>query len=447
MSSPARHVVIVGAGFAGVSAARRCADLGLKVTLCETARRPGGRASSFHDSITGLTLDNGQHLLASPYHQTFDLLRALGTCQLVEHQQRFEVRFVSPGERWTTLASGNPAFGRVALLVGLLTTDHLSLAARLSVLRAMISIRGMNAPAHKEITIDRLLAMLKQSPESLERFWHPVVLAVMNNNAAQASAELFITVVRQLFFDAKYPAALVVPRVGLADLITPIAEYLYARGSSMRYGTRVTAVRASTGGVCGVDLAGGGTMDCDAAILACNAQHAKRLVDNDLQQRVPFIHLDQFEPSPIVSVYCTFDRTIVDYPILGCIDSPIHWIFDRRQMLGGDRGDHQTVCLVTSAATRLADRHPEEIYQFFLNALHDIVPRSRSATVLAWRVIREKRATFVCSPEAGQRRPAGATPVRGLVLAGDWTDTGLPATIEGACVSGVRAAELLCSNT
>lgn len=437
-----KHVVIIGAGYAGAAAAVACATAGARVTLLEATDRLGGRASSFIDAETGAELDNGQHLMIGAYASTFDLLNTLGTFSLLTPQSAFGVTFVHAGGRRTTLGAWSLLSGAAGFLGGILTSSHLSFSERFALLRGAARMRTVHHHAIESLTITQLLDMLDQPPALRGKFWTPFVLAVMNNTPDRAAATLLVEVVRRVFFTTRDAARLMLPAVGLSDLLAPLPQWLAARGSELRLSCAAAAI-ASDGEGTRVVLQSGEQLFCDAVISAVPPHRLRLLLSPDDRARTPFSVLDAYEYSPIITVTCAFDRPVMNELFLGSTDTTVQWIFNRTAITRRTDGG-QTVAMVISAAPAFAELSIDEIRDHCLSELRVLLPATAGATVRWSKVIKEKRATFVCTPSIEGRRPGPATAMRNVYLAGDWTHTGLPATIEGAALSGVSAARTAC---
>ena len=239
----AKRVIIIGCGFAGAAAAAVCAERfgeGIETLVLESRPRPGGRASSFYERDMERTLDNGQHLLMGCYHATLRLLATLGTRYLLEEQNKFCVEFLAPGGEKTSLASVPMHLGNtVGMLAGILVSNHFSIKERISLISALSSIRriGRIRPLHEDDkSIADLLHDLHQGESLLRKFWDPLVIAVMNNTAANASAALLIEVCNRAFFGNSANARLLMPNKSLSELLAPIGEYVQVRNGSVRFG-------------------------------------------------------------------------------------------------------------------------------------------------------------------------------------------------------------------
>ena len=441
---PAPDVLVIGAGFAGLSAAVDLAGRGARVLVLEARPGLGGRATAFTDPETGEVVDNGQHALFGCYHETFRFLRTIGTDHLVQLDEQLELEIVDREGRHSRLRSvGLPAPWH--LLGGLLRWTALSWrdrAAALSIAPALARAarrhtRGESsgAPETRE-TVAAWLGRHRQTPRLCEVLWEPLAVAALNQQMDVAAAAPFVRVLAQLFGGSRRDAAIGLPRVPLDVLYAkPAAHWLAARGSDVR---SASAARIVCDGdtVSHVEVRGD-RIEAPAVVCAVPWHALERTL------RRPPAALSRVVAdasatgsSPIVTVNLWLDRAVTDVPFVGLPGRTMQWIFDKRQAFG-DAASH--LSLVSSGAEAIVAQSNSELVELALREVRDALPAARDAAVTRAVVVREKRATFSLAP--GQpRRPLTVTPVRGLVLAGDWIDTGLPATIESAVVSGHRAA-------
>jgi squalene-associated FAD-dependent desaturase len=444
-----------GGGFAGLAAAVRLAGAGARVTVLERRGVLGGRAYSFVEPESGAVLDNGQHLFMRCYRETLAFLETLGTADRIAFQRRLAIEFVGADGR-TARLDCPPLPAPLHLVAGLLRFDGLGLADRLRMLRvgaalAAAARAGEAATARLEaLTVEAWLASLGQSAASRRLFWDPLTLATLNDGPDIASARWLVAVLRRAFLDGARAGDLGFATVGLSGLYTEQARaYVEARGGTVRTraavaalevaGDRVVAVRLAPGeshapgdGLSS-DARGGARLPADAVVAAVPHHALPALLPPEIATRPPFAGLAGLGASPIVSFHLWYDRPLTDRSFLGLLDSPLHWLFNR--------GSHVTV--VTSGARTLIDLTRNELTALAAREVERLVPGARGARLVRAHVIKERYATPSLAPGAGALRPGPRTPLANLVLAGDWTATGLPGTIEGAVASGHTAAAAL----
>ncbi len=432
-------VIVVGAGFAGVAAASALSERGAQVLVLETRQRVGGRAASWTDPRSGETLDNGQHVLGSFYEETLRLLDRLGTSEALHADPSLQIKLWERGHGAYELAAPNlPApFHWLAAVGG---CSRLSASGRLAALTLHPKIKSLLADprAATGLTVERwlLAAGGAGGAEDLAAVLSPLAVAALNESARDGSALLFARVLDRLLSAPASKSGLALARRGLGDLFEGFESYLRSRGSSIRFRTTALGVRIDGRRATGVSLLGGTKLEAGAVILAVPHERMGWMLRPEAL--APYREVVATPWSPIVSAVHTFDRAVLPSRFVGMLGTATQWAFDR-----GARGAgrHQ-VGTIRSAAFDDVDRDAAAIAAETTAELREAFPLARDAQVLGARVFKERRGTIRSTPAVQPFRPGAATAIAGLFLAGDWTDTGLPATIEGAVQSGHRAASL-----
>ncbi len=474
------HVVVVGGGLAGITAAIGLREAGLEVTLLEARPRLGGAASSF--SRGELSIDNGQHVFLRCCASYQELLAKLGATDLVTVQERFDVTVVSARGQARLRRTGLPG----PLHMGQALTGYrlLPLAERLKVARAALALRCVDPadPAADRIALGTWLAGKGQSERARRLLWDLFIVSAMNIAGDDASLALAATVIRMALLGARDAADIGIATVPLGDLHGRAAAALLGKlGAQVRLGARAAGIEPLPGGGLRVGLTydrsgadrldgavradggplppdseagdagprgqgGQGGQDADEAglalladgvVLAVPAAQAARLAG--AAGVTDATRWDGLGASPIVNVHVVYDRRVTDLPFAAAVESPVQWVFDKTRQSGLAAG--QYLALSLSAADGYVDVPAAALREEFLPALEQLFPAAAGAEVTDFFVTRERRATFRQAPGVGALRPGAVTSVPGLVLAGAWTDTGWPDTMEGAVRSGQRAAE------
>jgi squalene-associated FAD-dependent desaturase len=445
-------VIVIGSGVSGLRAAVHLAARGARVTVLESKALLGGRATAFNDPQTGERVDNGQHVMLGCYRETFAFLRQIGTENLVRVQPGLEVDFVDPaGERSRLSLPGLPP--PINFVAGLLDWKALRWRDRLAALRLAAPIRIAQAGQRDEgrgkpptriaaspgETVEEWLINNGQTPRIREMLWEPLALAALNQSVRVAAAPPFVAVLAQMFGGGPQDASLALPTRPLDQVYAePARRFIEERGGDVRIGCPAR-IHLADGTVSHVD-ARGERLEADSVVAAV-AWYA--LVDLFLGELGPVNAIRAAaaatKPSPIASVNLWLNRRILQTPFLGLAGRTMQWVFDKEQMFETDTSH---ITLVSSGADDVMALQNDELIALALRELRDALPEARAAKVVRASVVRERRATYSLAP--GQpKRPSTVTEVKGLVLAGDWIETGLPATIEGAAISGRRAAEAL----
>ncbi len=449
---PSIDVVVLGAGVAGLSAAVRLAAAGRRVVVLDAAPRLGGRATAFADRETGERVDNGQHVLFGCYRETYRFLDAIGSAHLAPLQPRLSLQMAGPDGRLSRL-SCPPLPPPWHLMAGVLAWRAIPLGDRLSA-RGMLPLvrqsrrEGPEAAAARvadDLTVDRWLAACGQSPRLREWLWHPLAIAALNQSPAIAAARPFARVVAELFGPRPTDAAIGVATVPLDELFAePARRFVESRGGVVATQAPGVVQLAAGGAVAGVR-----TNDATIAapvVVSSVPWHAfGRIWDGGPPDEIEGVasNAAAMGSSPIVTVNLWLDREVVPAPYVGLVDGPMHWVFDKAAIFG-EHAAHLSI--VASGAVELEGRDNAAITAIAVEQLQRALPRMRGATVRRSVVVRERRATFSLAP-GSPPRPSTRTRVEGFYLAGDWTDTGLPATIEGAVISGHRAADAILTDT
>ena len=432
-------VVIVGAGFAGLSAAVRLVDAGQPVVVVEATGAGGGRSRSFTHPSTGLELDNGQHLLMGCYRETLAFLRTIGTDDGISFQRNLEVDMVKPGGARVRLRC--PALpAPFHLAAGLASMRGLGLLHRASALRAGLVLRGEAERPDDNETCDAWLRRLGQTQGIRNAFWDPLIWAVLNDDPLVASAAMLVAVLERAFLGTRDASRLGVPRVPLSRLyVDDAVAYLRQRGAEVRMAQPMRAIETDADGVQGIRLRSGERIACRTVISTIAPSVLLDALPETARRDPVFQDVAKLTMSPIINLWLVLSREpFLDAQFVGLIGSPMHWLFDRSRIEGMQDGRVLLNCTI-SGARGLVDDRPATLLEMARGELHRYFP-DRPVKVLAHKIIKERKATISHAAGTYQWRPATRSPVPGLLLAGDWVRTGLPATIESACQSGHDAA-------
>jgi squalene-associated FAD-dependent desaturase len=443
MSRP--DVIVVGAGFAGLSAAVRLAGRGRRVLVVEERRRLGGRATAHDDPATGEPVDNGQHALFGCYHETFAFLDAIGAGADVRIDERLALEVVDADGARSRLVTATALPPPLHLVGGLLRWRALRLSDRLAAIRLGARLRRMRpgdaarrGAGLDAITVDQWLAREGQTRRLTGLLWEPLAVAALNQSPGTAAAAPFVEVLVRMFGGTRRDAAIGLPTRPLDALYAePARRWIEARGGAIRAGAAARLV-VEGGRAAGVEVRAE-RIDAGAVIAAVPWFGFEAFAGHVPALRGLADAASRMSSSPIVTVNLWFDRPVTDVPFVGLPGRVFQWAFDKGRLFG-EQASH--LSLVSSGAEAIVDWPNEALAERATAELRDALPAARQAAVVRATAVRERRATFSLAPGQPARPPA-ESPVPGCLLAGDWTDTGLPATIEGAVASGHRAASLL----
>ena len=434
---------VLGAGFAGLSAATCLAERGLRVLVFEARASAGGRATAFTDPRTGDRVDNGQHVLFGCYRETLRLLRRVGAEGSVRAEPDLALDLILPDGRVSRLVCP-PLPSPFHLAGAILEWEALPWRARLSVLRmrkplaraaALLHNPGGGAAASPDETVEQWLVRNGQAPDLIAWLWEPLALAALNQPIQVAGAVPFTRVLALMFAGARSDAALVLPTRPLDEMyVEPAIEFLRRHGGEVRTGATARVVAAADGAV---GVASGSEQIDVPIVISAVPWHELPGVLGTLPPLASVVDAaSRTAAEPIVTVNLWFDRPVFGRPVVGLPGRTMQWAFERPSVVDGGVVH---VSLVSSGAGAIAGCENDALVGMAVAEVRAALPHAAMTALRHSRVVRERRATFSLAP--GQpTRPGTRTAVPGLFLAGDWIETGLPATIEGAVVSGHRAA-------
>jgi squalene-associated FAD-dependent desaturase len=438
-----RRVAVVGAGWAGLSAAVHLGEAGHRCTLFEAARSAGGRARRLNWALADgseLSIDNGQHILLGAYRATLDLLACLGI-EADAVLERLPLTLYGAGLHLRAAPLPAPWH----LLLAIVRARGLSWPDRLAMLRFMRALQSMRWRLDQDTSLAHLLDHYDQSPRLRQLVWEPLCLAALNTPAAQASAQVFVHVLRDSLGGARHASDLLLPRVDLGAVLPDAALAHIASRGEVRLGTRVTAVHARTD-VVELEHTGPGTVSridtFDAVVLAVPAPQSATLLTGDPACAALAQQCAALEHQSITTVYLRYacpagTRALLPFPMHALHEDAARacygqWAFDRSALCGTPG----VISVVISADGPHRDLTAPALVHAVRAQLRE--QAGLHGKVADMRVLVEKRATFACLPDLD--RPSTRTPHARLVLAGDHVASDYPATLEGAVRSGQRAA-------
>ena len=436
-------VAIAGGGLAGLAAGCALSDAGFRVTLLE--RRPylGGRASSYQHPGTGEIVDNCQHVLLGCCTNLLDFYRRAGVQDKIRWYEK--LTFLEPGGRASVISpSALPAPLHTA--IAFLRADCLSFRDKLSISCAMAAL----APSVPEDRGESFLNWLQrhgQTKQAIERFWKTILVSALNEDLDRVSVPYAAQVVRESFLKSEAAGRMGIPTVPLTDLYSTVGDYIRARGGEIQFRAGVESFRAETSGVS--VTTNGQEQHFDYLILAVSFDVLGRLLPDTAEAASLAAALGEFSSSPITGIHLWFDRQISDLDHAVLLDRTIQWMFHKSRLIESrsnesrDNAGGSYVELVVSCSRGLVEKSKAEIVEMAVREAQEFFPAAREAKLLKSTVIKEVHATYSPRPGIDQYRPRPETAWPRVFLAGDWTATGWPATMEGAVRSGYLAAEAL----
>ncbi len=442
-----RRVTIIGGGLAGLAAAVRLAENDHTPILVETRRKLGGRATSFMDPRSGDVLDNCQHVLMGCCTNLIDLYQRAGVLDLIEWH---ETLYWTAGRGEVYTVKPLPLPGPLHLARGPRQLRFLKSEDRKAIRRAMWRIIRMGRRGRLQwrgrVFLD-FLQNTDQTPGAVDFFWSPIIISTCNLEPNRVDAIHGLQVFQDGFLPNRWSGTMGLSTVPLVDLYDPIAQYITDLGGELKMGCSARSIAYDGSRITGV-VTSDDKVEASAVISAVSPDRLHKLTSEALRDADARLqNLQSFDYSPIIGVHLLFDQPVMDIPHLTLVDHDTQWLFNK----GVDDAGRQHIHAVISAADRWIDLTEDTIVANVLHDMHDALPGSRGLEPTQARSVKEKRATFAATPEAESIRPptapgyvgTGGGGVKNLLLAGDWCDTGWPATMEGAVRSGYAAAQAI----
>ena len=438
MSSP--HVVVIGGGLAGLAASIALAENGLRVSLVEKHPRLGGRATSYL-LPGGEYIDNCQHVTLRCCTNLEDFYRRIGVSEHIKYYDRL-VFADSKGRRAEIKCSRLPAPFHVA--TSFAAFPLLSWKDKRSIALAMFRIirTGGRPEFTGETTMLAWLKQNRQTEHAIDHFWRVVLVSALNEQLDRIDAAHGIAVFWKAFLSNRDAFGIGVPSVPLEALYASVADRIKRSDGDVRVRCSVSELCISNGEVCALRLDDGSLLKGDYYVAAMPFDRLLKILPESVAGAEAFAGIARLNVSPITSVHVWLDRSVMKEPFLASVDQTIQWVFNKTE-LGGSSSIGQYLQVVISASRALAQQSQQEIITMCRKELEDLIPESAGAKWIRAIVIRENAATFSPEPGSDRWRPFARTSVRNFFLAGDWTQTGWPATMESAVRSGYVAAEAI----
>ena len=440
-------IAVVGGGLAGLAAALDLAEQGRRAVLFERRPFAGGKAFSFTDPQHDVVLDNGQHITMRCCTAFDAFLRRIGLAGIVTYQRALQVRVLDPasGAGGSIGSLGAPVPAPLHLAWSVLNYRHLDALSRLRIGRAVWAMRGIDERERRELdrrSFEEWLLEHGQTRRVIERFWDLIILPTCNDRSAEVSAAQALQVCLTGFLRDARAADIGLFRRGLGEVAAAALTRAQAAGAEARLGERVERIEVSEGRAAAVRTAGGERVAVGGVVLAAPPREALETLPAELRVREPFWRLAQFTASPIVNVHLKWSAPIMRRDFAAVLDPNVQFVFNRSR-LHGWAGPEQWVSCSLSGAHEAVELPQEEIVSRARSGLRRTLRRARESELLAARVVKETEATFRPAPGILAHRVGARTPIANLALAGAWTDTGWPATMESAVRSGHAAAAIL----
>lgn len=432
-----KKVIIIGAGVAGISAAIEICQSGHEVVLLEQKSQIGGRIYSIEDNISGDLIDNGQHLLTGAYHRFLEILKILGTDGQIKKQKSLSIDFYS--KNGTTSLDTSKLPGSLGLLYGLLSLQNIKFVSKLAAINLAIKLK-IGLEGNTDEDCHTFLRRHNQGEDLITLFWEPLIMATINAEMNVAPAKLLVNVLKKAFFADRKSAILMFPTTDLNQLLEPLDEFLAKNNSKIKLSTKVAKLNFIENTCKGVILSNGEIIEADAVIIAVPPYSHQKMLPSESPLAEFAMKMTY---SPIISVYFWFEQDLFDFDFAGIIGYHSQWIFNRRRLIKIESpkfGGHITVTV--SAAESIIKMSLDDIAELVFDEIRMVFKIDDEIKPIRHKVIIEKFATPLFTCENEKQRPSESTDIEGLFVSGDWCDTGLPATIEGAAISGLNVAKL-----
>ena len=433
---PTPHIIVIGGGLAGLSASIVLADAGCRVSLIERAPRLGGRATSYV-LPDDAHIDNCQHVTLRCCTNLEDFYSRAGVAGKIRfHDSLFFAD--STGRRATMRPSKIPA--PFHLVLSFATFPLLNWQDKYAIARAMLRITMSGGHPKRRASISMLewLREQKQTQRAIDRFWRTVLVSALNEEIDHIDAQYGIDVFWKAFLSNNVGFMMGVPSVPLADLYSACGDRICRGGGQIRTRCGASEIIFSNERVAGIRLDDGSVIEGAYYISAVTFDRLVKLIPESARSRFPLSNWQQLHISPITGVHLWFDRTVMTEPFLTSVDQTIQWVFNKHA------GEYLQI--VISASRNLSPLSQQEIVDLCVKEVAALLPAVREAELVRSVVVRENSATFSPEPGCDQWRPQQQTAIPNFLIAGDWTQTGWPATMEGAVRSGYRAAEAILKN-
>ncbi|MGQ9818327.1 MAG: hydroxysqualene dehydroxylase [Candidatus Kapaibacteriales bacterium] len=434
------EVVIVGGGIAGLTLSVELLKRNIEHVLIEAKKRIGGRFFSFVDPQTKSTIDNGQHLLSGAYTNFLELLDFLGTKEKLYYQNGLEVPFLSQNGKLYRFKVSKKG-SKNSFINALLSFRILPFVSRLKILRLLAKIEKISLKSLNGVSLRDFLKLNNQDDNSINYFWLPLALAVMNNSLENIPSSVFLQTFQTGFYNDLRNSYLIFPKVGLSELLSPYYSIAESNNSvHLLLNQRVKRIEHKNSHF-GLILNDGEIIYCQTLFLCIPPNHLSFIIPQEWKNLRYFKFLDLVSFNPIVSSYFWFTEEILDEYFCALSGSEIHWMFNRNKIEGISTNPFYLYAFTTSNGWSLLKINESNIVELVLSEL-GLRLGNKIPQPFHYRIFKDKFATVNINSGFEDMRPIQLTPIPRLFIAGDWTQTALPATIESACRSSLQAFNL-----
>lgn len=427
-----KTALVIGGGVAGMKLALDLADEDFIVTLCEAKPRLGGRTAMLKHHQSGDVVDNGQHLMMGAYRHFLDLIERIGTSDMLTSVPHLHIPMYSHKIGEYSI-SANKIPGKAGFLRAVLSLPMLTLSEKVAFTRLALKLPFMNASSLSESVADFLLRH-KQGENLMNYLWTPLVLSVLNASPSEAPASLLVEVIKRAFLSDEEAMKFIYLNTDFASLYDPLIDILERKGNIVLLNTTIAEIQFSGDKVAGARTKQGDFIYADYVISAVPPQQLAKLLPDEVLYETPLKVSRFYSFNTILSAYLWYDEDVEMPLMLGVVDSPIQWVFNRKKMTGSQKKG-SVLAITISDAMAFNDMSKLEIFEVIEEELSMIRKEFKWLKPVHTLLLRDKYATFASSVPIEKMRIKQKTQFSNFYICGDWTDTKLPATIEGAALS------------
>lgn len=425
-----KKCLVIGGGIAGLTSASVLSSNNIEVKVLEASPKPGGRTYSFKYPETGDIIDNGQHILMGCYDYTLSLLKLIGAENNFTYQKNLRLVFIDENKSISKIDASS-LFYPINIIAAFFNYNKLSFNEKIRFLGLLIKLPFISKKDLNQLTVFDWLKKENQTENLISYFWEILCVGALNTNSKNASALLFYNILIKIFFGGNSASKIVLPKFGLSEsIIEPAINLITKNGGEIILSEKVVEFNIEKNKIVSVLSDKNVYQDFEYVISTMPLHALEKIIPKDRLE----INSDFVYPT-ILNVHIWLKKNNFDEEFYGLLNSPLQWIFNK--------GNH--INIVVSDADYLAQKSNDEIMLLIKTELNKYCG-IESENILRYKIIKEKRATFLPDIKSNFTRPVAKTKIKNFLLAGDWTDTGLPATIESAAKSGFTAANYILHN-
>ncbi len=429
-----KKILIIGGGLSGLSSALYLTEMGFKVEIIEASPKLGGRTYSFEDKGKNGIIDNGQHILMGCYSYTLDYINKIKSKDKFYFQDSLQINYASPDNKIYNL-SVPEKFYPLNFLYSFINFKLLTFNERKEVLKFLFRLEAIQKQIRNDQSVKSLLSANGQSSSTIKTFWELVVISAMNTPIEIASAELFVEMIKIIFFSGKKSSAIIIPNTGLSEaLVKPAMDLILSRGGEIYCSERVLKVEIKNEKISKIISSKREIIDFDYVISAIPAENMLRIIPENLKDRM---NIPVFNYSSIISVNLWLKKNPLKEKFYGIIGGEFHWLFNKGEYIS----------LIKSTANKMIDLNKNELFEIVKSELKKYFTILNNIEIIDSKIIKERKATFISDSNSVKQRRKLIHNFNNFFIVGDWTNTGLPGTIESSVKSGKMISELILSQS